>query len=277
MRIRYTGESFTTNGFFKLKNNDWLEKQRVAGKVVAGSLKMLEDFVKDQTNKSCLELNQIVEEYIQDNNCQPTFKNYKGFPAGVCMSINKELVHGIPKDYHLQEGDVISFDLGATYQGAIADSALTCIYGQPKSIKHIELIKATEEALMNGIAVIKVDNHLGCIGHAIYNCARKHKFASVTQYGGHGLDWDTPHASPFVQNKAELNEGMRIQPGLAIAIEPMLVINSSATKVLDDGWTVVTNDIGAHAEHSIFVHSDRVEIITWRENSGQPKEILFKI
>lgn len=264
MRNNSNGATFATNGYFNLKNQDWLEKQRVAGKVVADSLSILQSLVEQETPWSALELNKMIEDYIQDHECTATFKGYKGFPAGVCVSINKELVHGIPKDYHFQEGDVISFDLGATYQGAIADSALTCIYGKPKSERHIQLLKATEEALMAGIAAIKVGDQLGVIGNAIHNVAKKYKFASVTQYGGHGLDWNTPHAAPFVCNKAEINEGIRIQPGLAIAIEPMFVIDSSTTRVLDDGWTVVTQDVGAHFEHSIFVHEDRVEIITNR-------------
>lgn len=264
MRNNSSGAAFATHGYFNLKNEDWLVKQRVAGKVVAGSLSILQSLVEQGTPLSALELNKMIEDYIQDHDCTATFKGYKSFPAGVCVSVNKELVHGIPKDHHFQEGDVISFDLGATYQGAIADSALTCIYGKPKSERHVALVKATEEALMAGIAAIKVGAQLGVIGNAIQNVAKKHKFASVTQYGGHGLDWNTPHASPFVCNKGEVNEGIRIQPGLAIAIEPMLVIDSSSTRTLDDGWTVVTNDIGAHFEHSIFVHEDRVEIITDR-------------
>lgn len=264
MRNNSNGAAFATNGYFNLKTQDWLEKQRVAGKVVADSLSILKGLVEEGHPISALDLNNMIEKYILDNNCTATFKGYKGFPAGVCISINKELVHGIPKDIFFQQGDVISFDLGATYQGAIADSAITCIYGKPRSERHVQLLAATEEALLAGIAAIKVGEHLGVIGHAIQNVAKKHKFASVTQYGGHGLDWNTPHAAPFVCNKGEVNEGVRIQQGLAIAIEPMLVIDSANTRVLDDGWTVVTNDIGAHFEHSIFVHEDRVEIITDR-------------
>lgn len=268
MRIHYTGETVVENGFFKLKNKDWLEKQRIAGNAVAGTLNILRSMVEREAPFSCLEMNEIAESYIAGCGCEATFKGYKGFPAGVCISINKELVHGIPKDYKLQQGDVVSFDLGATYQGAIADSALTCIFGEPKSPEHVRLLQATEESLMNAIASIKLGDRLGVIGHTIYNTAKKYKFASVTQYGGHGLDWDTPHSSPFVSNKSEINEGMRIQPGLAIAIEPMFVIGSANTKVLDDGWTVVTSDIGAHFEHSIFVHEDgKVEIITDRGGS----------
>jgi methionyl aminopeptidase len=265
MRIQ-TKSVFSENCVIHLKNADWLQKQRVAGRVVATTLTFLENQVKDKTIHSMLELNALAEDIIEKSECTATFKNYKGFPAGVCISINNQLVHGIPTDYKLQEGDVVSFDLGATYQGAIADSALTCIYGEPKTPEHVRLIQATEESLMKGIESIKVGNRLGCIGNAIAKCAKYHGFGLVANYGGHGLDWDTPHAAPFVANKAELEEGIRITPGLSIAIEPMLTIGTPTTKVLEDGWTVVTNDVGCHHEHSIFVHSDSVEILTWREN-----------
>lgn len=258
--------SFSNNSLIKLKNQDWLKKQRVAGKVVAGTLLLLEDAVKSRTTLTMKQLNSLAEQYIEKHNCQATFKNYKGFPAGVCISINKHLVHGIPTDYQLEDGDVVSFDLGATYEGAIADSALTCIYGTPKSEEHVRLVNATETALNKGIEAIKVGNRLGCIGNAISKYVRSENFGLVNNYGGHGLDWDIPHAAPFVANKAELEDGIRIQPGLAIAIEPMLVIGSPATKTLSDGWTVVTENIGCHYEHSVFIHEDHVEVITDRLN-----------
>lgn len=270
MRIT-SKDSFSSTTLVKLKDKNWLDKQRVAGKIVAATLSMLESLVKDKTTKSLLELNSIAEEYIISNNCSCTFKNYKGFPAGVCISVNKQLVHGIPVDYKLQEGDIVSFDLGATYEGAIADSALTCIYGSPKSELHVKLVKATEESLMRGIQAISVGKKLGCIGNAISKCARGYGFGIINNYGGHGLEWDTPHATPFVANKSTLDEGIRIQPGLSIAIEPMLTIGSTETSVSDDGWTVMTNDIGAHFEHSIFVHEDHVEIITDRNNDTSSK------
>lgn len=265
MRIQ-TKNTFSDNCVIHLKNDDWLQKQRIAGKVVAKALKFLQDQVLAKTTLSMLELNTLAENIITSSECTPTFKNYKGFPAGVCISINKQLVHGIPSTYKLQEGDVVSFDLGATYQGAIADSAVTCIYGTPKSEEHIRLIKANEDALMKGIAAIKIGDRLGCIGYAIAKSIKHTGFGLVTNYGGHGLHWNTPHASPFVSNKSELNEGIRISSGLAIAIEPMSTIGSPNTKTLDDGWTVVTDNIGVHHEHSVFVHEDRVEIITDRNN-----------
>lgn len=254
-----------TSGFFKLKGQDWLDKQRVAGKIAAETLVLLKQTLESNNRPlSLIELNEIGENYITSKGGSCTFKGYKGFPAGVCISVNKQLVHGIPSDYKLQEGDVVSFDLGVTVEGAIADTAITCIYGEPKSERHTQLVKATEESLMRGIEAVGVGKHLGAIGYAVNRCAKNYGLNVIHNYGGHGLDWDVPHAAPFVANKADVNDGIRIQAGLAIAIEPMLVLGTTMTKVLDDGWTVVTDDIGAHFEHSIYVHEDRVEIITDR-------------
>lgn len=259
-----TRESFAASSFVMLKNQDWLDKQRVAGKIAAQVLIELQQKVNAKTTDSLIELNAFAENFITSAGGVPTFKGYKGFPAGVCISVNKQLVHGIPTDYHLVDGDVISFDLGVTIEGAIADTAVTCIYGTPKSDRHVTLVKATEESLMKGIEAIVVGKRLGCIGNAISRCAKGYGFPVITKYGGHGLEWNQPHAAPFVENKSELDNGIRIQPGLAIAIEPMLVLGSTDTKILDDGWTVVTPDIGAHFEHSIYVHEDHVEILTDR-------------
>lgn len=260
-----SNRSLVSNSLAKLKDETWLEKQRVAGKITAGALMLLEQEVKAGTTKSLLELSQLADEYIQDNDCTATFKNFKGFPAAVCISVNRQLVHGIPTDYKLQEGDVVKFDLGATYKRAIADSALTCIYGQPKDPMHPRLISACYESLMKGIAAIKVGAHLGVIGHAIYKSVKGNGFNVVTDYGGHGLDWDKPHAQPFVSNRANQDEGIRIQPGLSIAIEPMVVPHDISSTTAKDGWTICTNEIGTHFEHSVFVHEDHVEIMTKRD------------
>jgi methionyl aminopeptidase len=276
MRISYDKSLPSwSNGFFTLKNEDWLHKQRIAGKVAASALMILENKVKSKTTLSLLELNSMAEEYIQDHKCIPTFKNYKGhgltlFPAGVCISVNKQLVHGIPTNYYLQEGDVVSFDLGATYEGAIADTALTCIYGEPKKQDHVKLIKATEEALMKGIQAISVGKKLGSIGHAIFRSAKGNGFNVITQYGGHGIDISSdgsgiPHAPPFVANKDDPETGFRMQPGLVLAIEPMLIIGSTETHLHGDGWTVCGMGISAHFEHTVFLHEDHVEIITDRK------------
>lgn len=267
MRTNAPKELFTDNSLVRLKDQNWLDKQRVAGRIAAETLSLLEELLSSGNVAPTLQqINAIGEEYIIKRGGIPTFKGYKGFPAGVCISVNKQLVHGIPTDYKLQEGDLVSFDLGVTIDGAIADTAITCIYGQPKSESHVKLIKTTEDALMKGIQAMSVGKRLGVIGHAIARCAKNYGYGVINNYGGHGLDWNVPHAAPFVENKSDPEKGIRIQPGLAIAIEPMFTLGSTSTTTTDDGWTVVTPDLSAHFEHSVFVHEDRVEIITDRSN-----------
>lgn len=257
------------NSFVKLKGKAWLDNQRIAGNIAADALSILEYNVCDKTTLSLVELNNMAEQFITNSGGSCTFKGYRGFPAGVCISVNNQLVHGIPTDYYLQDGDVISFDLGVTYKDAIADTAITCIYGSPKSQEHIRLIKTCNDALDAGINAISVGKRLGCIGEAISRSISKSGFSLISDYGGHGIGnaddgAPVPHAPPFVSNKSYSNEGIRIQPGLVIAIEPMAAIGSPRTVVGSDGWTVSTQGISCHVEHSIYVGEGSVEIITKR-------------
>lgn len=270
MRIA-TNNLFNTNGLCILHNDNWLKRQRIAGKVAGQTLSLLEKLVQEKTVKSLLELDKIAEEFIIANGCSPTFKNYKSFPNSVCMSVDNEnshaMVHGIPYDYILQNGDLISFDLGATFEGAIGDTAITCIYGDPKSERYVRLIQDTKESLILGIKAVSVGKKIGVIGNAIYKFLSSKSYGVITQYGGHSLTYDTPHAAPFIANKSSPDEGIRITAGMTLAIEPMAIINNNTkTKAGKDGWTVFSEDVSSHEEHTIFVHEDHVEIITDRTN-----------
>lgn len=267
MKLTSQGD-FLTNEFVTIKDQWWLDRQRISGKVVSQILSLLENLVKDKTTKSLLELDKIAEEFILQNSCTPCFKGYKGFPNSVCISVNDQLVHGIPTDYKLKEHDVVSFDLGAEFKGVISDAARTIIFGQPKSEQHTKLIQATKECFDKAVNAIKIGNRLGCIGNAIYKHARENNFSVVIKYGGHGIDISKdgkgkPHAQPFVCNKANIDEGIRICAGMTLAIEPLLVIGSSNnTRTGSDNWTVYTDNISAHYEDTIFIHKDKVEIMT---------------
>ena len=261
-------DPFSINGFFVLHTNDWLEKQRVAGKLAAKVLSHLEKLVLEGTNYSLLELDAIAETMIRSEGAIPTFKGYKGFPGTLCTSVNNQLVHGVPTDYHLKDGDLVTFDVGVTVEGAIADTALTCIYGEPKHEWHVKMVKATYESLYNGIAAISVGKKLGVIGDAIYKSVKNNSFNVITKYGGHSLCWNELHAAPFVDNKCDPTKGFIMQPGLVLCIEPMVVFGSTNTTVTNDGWTVLSNGVSAHAEHSVFIHEDHVEIITKRDNEN---------
>jgi len=276
--VKVINNNLTAGELIDLKDEKWLKNQRIAGKIVAGALMQLENYCINKTFHSMATLNEITERYIIEHGGIPTFKNYpkKGgpnFPAGLCISVNKILTHGIGDDTVLNDGDVVSFDLGVTYDDAIADSAFTCIFGQPQNSKHEKLVLTTKECLSEAIKSIKVGKRLGCIGKAIFSHAAGKGFGVITQYGGHGISKNKAHAPPFVSNKSTENEGIRLCEGMTLAIEPLLVIGSSTeTKTGSDGWSVYCKDIAAHEEHTIFIHSDHIEIITWRENETVIKE-----
>lgn len=266
-----------TSDFVILHDDKWLDSQRQAGRVVAGALELLENLVKEKSSLTLMEMNNLAEKFIEEHGCTATFKNYKGFPCGVCISVNKQLVHGIPNDYKLQDGDVVKFDLGATTkEGAIADSAITCIFGEPKHKSHVELMHDTQASLYSSIRAMAPGKKIGVIGSAIY-ATLKNKYDVVTNYGGHGIKYHTAHAQPFIANRSLPSEGVRIQPGLTIAIEPQAVLKTGApfTKVSSDGWTVNVADISSHWEHSVYVHDTHVEIITHRIDEVIEREIRF--
>jgi len=252
------------NNLVILKDNNWLQKQRIAGKCVSDILSSISEVIKDkQPNLSLKDLEYIADKQIKLDGLNPIFKGYKGFPSSICLSVNKQIVHGIPSDYILKEGDVVKFDTGASLDGVIADAASTEIYGEAKDKSHIELVKVCKEALNQAIKSIKVGNKIGCIGYAIHKYVTSNsRFNIILNYGGHGLDINTPHAFPFIANKSRPNEGITIQEGMTFCIEPMLVIGDNKTTIEKDGWTVSCNGVTAHEEHTVFVHKDSVEIIT---------------
>jgi len=258
---------FKNNHIYRLKDLEFLEKQLVAGKVVAKSLKILEDLVAEKTDKSLIELDLLIESLIVENKCVPIFKGYKGFPNACCISVNNQLVHGIPTDYKLVDGDIIKFDLGASYEGCIADAAITCIYGEPKSNLHMKMIEGCRECLKKGIEGIKIDNRIGSIGEIIFNVASSYGLKVIQSYGGHGIDINEKgegilHSEPFINNKDSKNNGIRIQEGLVICLEPMVTFGDIGTKVGEDGWSVYTKEVNAHFEHTIFIGKNGVNIIT---------------
>jgi len=250
-----------------LHDEKFLERQRIAGKVTASTLSLLENLVKEKANLSLSEMDKMADEHIRKNSCEPTFYMYKGFPSHCCFSVNKQLVHGVATNYKLKDGDIISFDLGATYEGAIADSAITCIFGDPVLERHSILVKDTQRSLYKGIQAAKTGNRLGAIGSAIWHYARSKGWGVITHYGGHGLEYNKPHANPFVANKGEPDAGLRLLPNMTLAIEPMLTSGSTKTWVDEgDKWTVWCEaDCSGHFEHSIFIHEDRVEVLTKRD------------
>jgi len=252
---------------YSIKDQNWLESQRVAGQVLSKAIQ--EGLKAVVPGKTTREIDKVVETFILDHfMCEATFKGYKGFPAATCISVNNEIVHGIPGDRIIQEGDVVTLDSGVTHNGAIADMARTMIVGESKNIKHKWLLINCKLALNAAVSAInntierKVPIRLGTIGAAISHTAKQINAHVIVDLGGHGFESNTPHGYPFVHNTGEKDTGPILYPGTTIAIEPMITFGSPKIRIAEDGWTVLLEDVGVHEEDTIFIHEDRVEIIT---------------
>ena len=233
---------------------------REAGRIVALAHQEVQKHIKPGI--STLELDRIVEQVIRANGATPSFKGYNGFPGSICASINEVVVHGIPSNRVLKEGDIISVDVGACYKGYHGDSAWTYAVGNiSEEAKH--LMKVTEESLYAGLEKVKPGNRLSDISHAIQVYLESHGCSTPRDYTGHGIGTEV-HEDPMVPNYGAPGKGPRLNKGMALAIEPMAHLGSCETEVLDDEWTVVTRDrsLAAHFEHTIVITDDGYEIMT---------------
>lgn len=208
------------------------------------------------------ELNDIADKFIRSHGGKPSCLGYEGYPKSICISVNDEVVHGIPSNYKLQNGDVVSLDFCTEYNGYQSDSANTYIIGDaPDEVK--DLVKYTNEALYVGLSKIKAGAKIGDIGHAIETFAHEHGLSVVEELVGHGLGTDI-HEDPDVPNYGEEGTGITLKKGMVIAVEPMLNLGKRNIGILDDGWTIVTEDglPSAHFEHTVVVTDDGYEILT---------------
>ncbi len=241
---------------------------RTAGTIVGDTLKMLRGMAGEGV--SLKDLDRAAEAYIRGKGGKPTFKGYNGFPASLCLSLNSEVVHGIPNHRKLKKGDILSIDCGVTLDGWVGDAAIT-VAVEPISEEVRALVRVTTESLMAGIAAAKVGARLGDIGAAIEGAVKPHRYGIVREYCGHGVG-RALHEDPQVPNYGASGSGPRIQAGWCLALEPMVNLGGDAVHTLADGWTVVTNDgrPSAHCEHSIAITDAGVEILTLCSDGTQP-------
>lgn len=211
---------------------------------------------------STIELDKIAEEFICDNGGSPSFKGYNGFKHSLCISLNSEVVHGIPTNYTLKSGDVVSIDCGVFFKGYHSDSAYTHAIGEV-SPEVAELLVRTKESLYKGIECAVAGSRIGDIGFAIQMHVEKHGYGVVRELVGHGLGKNL-HESPEVPNYGKRGQGMKLQEGLVIAIEPMVNLGSRHVVQENDGWTIRTRDKkpSAHFEHTVVVRKGQAEILT---------------
>ncbi|MEV5026429.1 type I methionyl aminopeptidase [Paenibacillus sp. LPE1-1-1.1] len=242
------------------KSESELRYMREAGRIVAETHRLMAEAVKPGITTR--ELDQIAEAYIKSQNAIPSFKGYNGFPSSICASVNDELVHGFPGSRKLNEGDIISIDIGAQYEGFHGDSAWTYAVGAvtPEVQK---LLEVTEASLYAGLALIKPDIRLYTISHAIQKVIEDAGFSVVREYVGHGIGADL-HEEPQIPNYGIPDRGPRLKTGMVLAIEPMVNIGERYVRTLEDNWTVVTEDGSwcAHFEHTVAVTEDGFEILT---------------
>jgi methionyl aminopeptidase len=248
------------------KSNEELDRMRRAGRIVAETISSVVEAVRPGVTTA--DLDRLAESIIRERSAAPSFLNYKGtYPATICASIDDEIVHGIPSEKRvLEEGQLLSLDFGAIWEGFHADSAVSVfVGGVAPSEEAARLLKTTEEALYAGISAVHPGGRLSDIGHAIETVATAAGLGIVREYGGHGIG-RAMHEDPFIQNFGRPGRGPDLRPGLVIAIEPMLMLGGEQTRVLADGWTVVTADgsLAAHFEHTVAVTDDGPEVLTAR-------------
>ncbi len=244
----------------QIKTAGEIERMRQAGQAVAETLGGMRDMVRP--GLTTRELDRYAEDALRSRGMRPAFKGYRGFPASICASPNEVVVHGFPSDRPLVEGDILSLDLGAEYQGYFGDAALTVPVGRvlPEAER---LLRVTEEALRRGLEQARPGNRLHDISWAIQSFAEEAGFGVVREYVGHGIG-RSMHEDPQVPNFGRAGSGPRLQAGMVLAIEPMINAGTAAVELLEDGWTVVTADrrLSAHFEHTVAIREEGPEILT---------------
>lgn len=243
-----------------LKSRREIEIMREAGRIVAEVLQILKE--RCAPGVRTRDLDRIAEEETVKRNARPAFKGYRGYPGSLCASVNQEVVHGIPGNRELKEGDIIGLDFGVLFNGYYGDASITVPIGAISPAVR-DLLRVTEECLYLGIEQAVVGNHLVEISRAIQVHAESHGYSLVKELGGHGIG-KRMHEEPMVLNYVTNGRGIKLQPGLVMALEPMVNLGTDRINTLADGWTVVTADgmPSAHFEHTIAVTQDGPEILT---------------
>ena len=245
----------------QLKNSTQISAMIEAGRITGEALLVAREHVREGV--STKELDTLIRRHIEKCGAKPSFLGYCGFPGSACISVNDEVIHGIPSEKKiLREGDIVKIDVGAFYKGYHGDSARTIPVGKV-SDEAMKLIETTRNSFFCGVEALKIGNRIGDVGHAIQSCVEKEGFSVVRKYIGHGIGRDL-HESPDVPNYGTAGRGTRLCAGMVIAIEPMVNVGTEEVYELADGWTVKTRDssLSAHYENTVALTSDGVIITT---------------
>jgi len=257
-----------------IKTSEEIAIMRQAGLINAEALMAAFQLIKPGVTTA--DLNAAVEEVLKKHGVYSPFKNYPGpypYPASTCISLNDELVHGIPGKRKLKEGDIVSFDCGTVFEGFVADSAFTAGVGEISAVAR-KLLEVTEQALYSGIAKMVPGNRVGDVSFAIQNLVESNGFYVTRVYTGHGVGRQM-HEGPQVPNYGPAGRGMLLRSGMTIALEPMVLVGTSETRVLPDEWTVVSTDhsLTAHFEHSVAITENGPLILTQLADGTSPGQI----
>lgn len=233
---------------------------REAGKITAGAMEAASS--KIEPGITLLQLDTIIRHYIEKHNAKPTFLGYGGFPASACISVNEEVIHGIPSDRKLEDGDIVKIDVGACYKGYNGDMARTLFCGEVSQQAKL-LEKVCRESFYKGIEKAVAGNRIGDISCAIQQHVEENGFSVVREYIGHGVGANL-HEEPEIPNFGRAGRGPRLYPGMTLAVEPMINVGTYEVRVLKNKWTVVTKDgqLSAHYENTIAVTDEQPEILT---------------
>ena len=252
-----------------IKNDEQFERMAVAGRAVAAVHEAVREAA--QPGVTLKQLDTIGADVLKAHGCTPSFLGYHGYPASICASPNNVIVHGIPTDAKLREGDILSVDAGAIYEGYHGDAAVTFGVGEV-SPEAEQLLEATNRALWAGIDEVRHGARIGNIGAAVEEVAKPYGFGVVREYVGHGIGQQM-HESPQIPNYGRRGSGMKLKRGMAICIEPMFNLGGPETRTEADGWTVVTADgsLSAHFEHTVAITADGPKVFTVSEQlTGRP-------
>jgi len=249
--------------FTKVKTPAEIENMRESGRMLAAVLRMLDQQVGP--GQTTLEADLLAQKELKKLGGQPAFLDYQGFSGATCISVNEEIVHGVPGPKKLNSGDLVSFDFGVNYRGMITDSAFTKLLDAKPSADQKRLLTGTEAALTAGISVVKGGVKVGDISAAIEAELREHKLGILRQFVGHGVGHHV-HEEPNIPNYGPPDTGATLLAGMTVALEPMAMLGKEAMVIDDDGWTVATADhsLSAHFEHTILITKDGAEVLTAR-------------
>lgn len=244
----------------KIKTPQEIEVLYQAGQILASVIDVLASSLK--SGMTTRQIDDLAEKLMAERRVRPAFKGYRGFPACVCVSVNEEIVHGIPDDRVIEGGDIVSLDAGVVHEGFFSDMAVTVPVGQV-SPERIHLIEVTRTSLMKGIAQARAGQHLSDISHAVQSYVEPHGFSVVRDFVGHGIGRDL-HEEPEIPNFGPPHQGPVLEEGMVMAIEPMINAGDWQTRIRDNGWTVETMDgkPSAHFEHTVAITADGVRILT---------------